>query len=176
MKRRRGGAKRLNVEHFAAMFADPRSENYVANVARVGSETTHWRREGNEIIVGVVTVPDGIELEAVLMSNGDIWRVPEERAEVLVVVPNKDLGFRPFVVAVTKAPARASDTRTVIVAPDRIELIAPTIVLSSDGVAGEPLITKSQFDAHVHPTPSAPGTSGVPNNVATSGTTIVRGA
>lgn len=171
MKRRRGGAKRLNVEHFAALFADPRSENYVGEVARIGSASTHWQRVDNEIHVGVVTVPDGIELEAVLMSNGDIWRVPEEGAEVLVVVPNKDLGFRPFVVAVTKAPARASDTRTVIVAPDRIELIAPAIVLSSDGVAGEPLVTRSEFRNHTHPTGVGPSST---PTVVIQGTTVLK--
>jgi hypothetical protein len=42
-----------------------------------------------------------------------------------------------------------------------------------DGGGSEPLITKSQFDAHKHPTGTGP--SGFPDNAATSGTTIVEG-
>lgn len=44
-------------------------------------------------------------------------------------------------------------------------------VYVNDGSGGEPLITKSQFDAHTHPTGTGP--SGPPSNASTSGTTVL---
>lgn len=142
MKRRSGGAKRVDASLFAAMVNDPRSECYVATVEILHGASSHWRLEsgplGRELIVGVVTVPEGIELEALLFAN-DVWRVPSVGAEVAVIVPGKELGGRPVIVAVGDAPERTGDNRTILVAPDTIEVTAPTVILGPSPESTDPI-------------------------------------
>lgn len=112
--------------------------------------------------------------------------VPLTGAEAVVVFPGGDRGH-PLVVAVDDRRHRPtgleagevavySETgaRVLLKANGDIEIDAAPggKVYISDGSGGtEPLITKSQFDAHVHPTGTGP--SGAPTNAATSGTTVI---
>jgi phage baseplate assembly protein V len=128
------------------------------------------------------------------IDDGERWQqygfssVPLTGADAVVLFPGGDRGH-PLVIAVDDRRHRPSggDPGDVVVYHHdgaRIHLQANgDVVISAkpgakvfidDGSGGaEPLVTKSQFDAHVHPTGTGP--SGVPNNVATSGTTVLRG-
>lgn len=157
----------------------------------------------NLVARGVVqVVGDGSKLQSVQIGvldgedidDGERFQeygfssVPLAGAEAVVVFPSGDHGH-PLVVAVDDRryrPTGLDPGEVAIYHKDgaRIHLKANgDIVVSAkpggevfidDGAGGaEPMITKSQFDAHVHPTGTGP--SGTPNNAATSGTTVVRG-
>lgn len=113
--------------------------------------------------------------------------VPMPGAEAVVVFPAGDRGH-PLVVAVDDRRYRLTGltggevaiyhkdgAKVLLKDGGDIEITAAPggQVIVNDGSGGEPLITKSQFDAHVHPTGVGP--SGVPNNAATSGTTVLQG-
>ncbi len=114
--------------------------------------------------------------------------VPPKGAEAVVLFPNGDRSH-PLVIVVSDRntrPTGQADGEVSMYHPGgaRVHLLANGDVqidcapggqvLVSDGAGGaEPLVTKSQYDAHTHPTGVGP--SGVPSNVATSGTTVLQG-
>lgn len=113
--------------------------------------------------------------------------VPMPGAEAVVVFPGGDRGH-PLVVAVDDRRYRLTGltggevaiyhkdgAKVLLKDGGDIEITAAPggQVLIHDGSGGtEPLITKTQFDSHFHPTGVGP--SGVPNNTATSGTDIIQ--
>lgn len=114
--------------------------------------------------------------------------VPPAGAEAVALFPNGDRSHPLVIVASDRAtrPTGQDSGEVSIYHPDgaRIHLLANGDVqidcasggrvLVSDGSGGsEPLITKSQYDAHTHPTGVGP--SGVPSNIATSGTAVLEG-
>lgn len=129
------------------------------------------------------TVDDGEHVQQYGFSS-----VPMAGAEAVVVFPGGDRGH-PLVVAVDDRRYRPTGGEpgevrvyhkdgAVITLKENGDIVISakpgSQVLIDDGAGGtEPLITKSQFDAHFHPTGTGP--SGTPNNAATSGTTVVRG-
>jgi phage baseplate assembly protein V len=127
------------------------------------------------------TVDDGERFQSYGFSS-----VPLSGAEAVIVFPggNRD---HPLVIAVDDRRHRptgleAGEVAVYNSAGARILLTKDGDVVVSaasgrkvmvdDGAGGtEPLITKSQFDAHTHPTGVGP--SGPPDNAATSGTTVI---
>jgi phage baseplate assembly protein V len=127
------------------------------------------------------TVDDGERFQSYGFSS-----VPLSGAEAVVVFPggNRD---HPLVIAVDDRRHRptgleAGEVAVYTSAGARILLTkdgdivvsaaAGRKVMVDDGAGGtEPLITKSQFAAHTHPTGVGP--SGPPDNAATSGTTVI---
>ena len=172
-RRPKSAVSRLNLSPIAQQVA--RNGTAVGIVTEY--DGTHYRIQDDgdrRIFVHVTLLPEGNECEAELFG-GPVWAIPDVGAEVIVALPDGSLNGRPTIVATMDVLAhpRTAPGRVVIWARDRIELIAPQVFLSSDGTSGEPLITKSQYDAHKHP--SGTGPTGIPDNATTSGTEIARG-
>jgi hypothetical protein len=138
----------------------------------------HWEIvTGDEpaILVEVELVPSREEITCSLLMASGYWIIPDVGDEVLVAIPDGSKDWSPFIIGALprrNPPSRSQPGRLIIHAQDRIEITAPEIFISSDGVTGEPLCRKSDFDNHVHPTGTGP--SGTPNNAATSGTRVGR--
>lgn len=151
-KRPRKGPKRLDLTDLRQLLRDERVHAQLAVVTVPDDTTSHWRKDGGDILVEVVTVPRGIELTCRLGAGAGalgmgLWRVPAVGTEVAVLVPDGEPGFQPTIVACLSsggAPARAGDDRTVLVALDAIEVQAPKVVMGPDpgspteGVVVEP--------------------------------------
>lgn len=108
----------------------------------------HWRKvEGKngrtDILVEVETAPLGYDLTCRLTSEAGgagmgLWRVPAVGTEVLVVIPDGEIDFMPTIAKVYSSgsvPTRASDQRTVMVAPDAIEVQAPLVTIGPDAAS-----------------------------------------
>lgn len=182
MARRMPGAKRLDVESIkeAVMGGVNTSSDVRVGVVKAASAgSPHYSISEDGLLIDVQLQPTGEETTALLAiaggNNGHgVWEIPDEGVEVIVLLPNGSLSFRPLIIPTSSntVPDRLAPGRTLVVG-SHIEVIADEIYLSSDGVAGEPLCRKSDFDNHFHPTGVGP--SGQPNNRATSGTTVVKG-
>lgn len=191
MSRRNAAAKRMDLSDIKSALADNAIRVAIGVVRSTNESEKHYEvvMDGStvfDVLVDVELMPSSADVTCRLGTmaggaGGGLWRIPAEGTEVMVVVPQldeggDDLSWMPTIVAVLSTgnvPARVADNRTILVAPDRVEIIAPLVYLSSDGTTGEPLITKSQFDNHFHSTGTGPSSN--PNNAATSGTTVVRG-
>lgn len=183
MSRRLPGAKRLDVDAIRDAVlsgADVPNNIKIGVVKAADPGSPYYTISDDGLLIDVELQPSGEEVTALMCVAGGnegngVWEIPDEGVEVVVLLPDGALDFRPTIIPTSsgKVPERLAPGRLLVVGK-RIEIIAAEeIYLSSDGVAGEPLITKSQFDAHLHPTGVGP--SGTPNNAATSGTTVVRG-
>lgn len=159
-------------------------------------------RIANAIARAVVQgVNDGTKLQSVQLGvldgetidDGERFQqygftsVPIAGAEAVVLFPNGDRGH-PLVVAVDDRRYRPNGWEpgevgvynfagaVVKLTKDGNVIIsaAPGCTVTVDDGSGlaEPLITKTQFDTHVHPT--AVGPSAVPSNAAISGTTVLK--
>lgn len=135
-------------------------------------EGAHYRLDEDDVVVDVLTIPDE-ELVTCRLGAGfggfgiGLWSIPPEGAEVAILVPLGEYNFSPVIVAVLSSGALPDGVAA------NVTIIANASVLVHDGNGGaEPLITKSQYDAHKHPTGVGP--SGVPDNIATSGTTVLK--
>ena len=138
--RQRPGSRRGAPSDLADLFKDGRVWVQRALVARPGSEP-HWFKEDGDIFVHVETVPRGLDLTCRLgaafgsMGFGG-WRVPAVGTEVLVAIPDGETDWLCTIIgceASGAAPARAGVDRTLLVAPDVIEVQAPKAVLGPDG-------------------------------------------
>lgn len=160
-----------------------RVENTVARaIVTVVSDAQKLQSVQLGVVAGE-TVDDGERFQQYGFSS-----VPMPGAEAVVVFPGGDRGH-PLVVAVDDRRYRPRDGEpgdvrlyhkdgAIITLRENGDIVVSAKsggqVLVDDGGGGtEPLITKSQFDAHFHPTGTGP--SGVPNNAATSGTTVIKG-
>lgn len=130
-----------------------------------------------DVTVEVTLMPTNEELTCRLgmCTPGGPIRIPAVGDEVLVLMPSGSIDFMPAVIGYLSGqnfPDRTSTDRSVWYSPDRIEIIAPVVYISSDGTSGQPLVTKAEFDAHVHPTGTGP--SGVATNSPIVGTTVLK--
>ncbi len=177
LKRRRKGAKRFDPTDLKALLADTRCWACAALVVVPDGLSSHYEmvtEDGKlvDIMVEVETVPDQQDLTCRLASvsggtNAGIWTIPPVGAEVIVLIPNAQIDFMPTIVAILPTGEIPDD-----VAPGVTVIANSSKVIIHDGNGGaEPLITKSQFDAHKHP--SGTGPTGPPDNAATSGTTVL---
>lgn len=180
-RRKRKATKRFDIGLLAEALRDGRQWAAVGLVEKPSDGGSHYRVETDggtitDILVEVTLKPSNQEITCRLanaIAGGGLWRVPSIGDEVVVVLPAGAVDFMPCIVGILSGqsiPDGASDSKTILVASDTIEITAPSIVISNGGAA-EPLVTKSQFDAHTHPTGTGP--SGVPSNAATSGTTVL---
>lgn len=160
-----------------------RVENVVARAVVKLVDDSRGRQRVQLGVVAGETVDDGEHFQPYGFSS-----VPMPGSEAVVVFPGGDRGH-PLVVVVDDRRFRPKDgdpgdvhlyhkDGAVILLKEGGDIVVSAKpggqVLVDDGSGGtEPLITKSQFDAHVHPTGTGP--SGVPNNAATSGTTVIKG-
>ncbi len=176
-KRARHGKRRLDLSAVREALRDRRIYSALAIVTK-GANGIHYEIDEDEgdILVEVVTVPDGIALTARLgavagAAGAGVYAIPPVGTEVAVMVPAGDLHFSPVIVATLSTGNIANpsgqgptETQTVIV---------NGTVLVHDGLGGaQPLVTKAEFDAHKHPTGVGP--SGIPDNSPITGTTVLK--
>lgn len=176
LKRQRAGAKRLDLAPLREVLRDRRCWACLGVVTTPPGAASHYQilpgaGGGLDVLVEVVTQPDGLDLTCRLGATGGagagVWQIPREGDEVLVAIPAGAVDFMPAIVAVL-ASGEIPDG----VAPGVI-VVASDQVLIHDGSGGaEPLVTKSQYDAHTHS--SGAGQTSPPDNAATSGTTVLK--
>lgn len=88
------------------------------------------------VIVDVELQPSRITVMARLAAVGGVWRIPDVGDEVAVSIPEGRIEFMPVITGTLSEPAaRVSDTRTVIEAPDAIEVTAPQVLLGPDAAS-----------------------------------------
>jgi len=121
---------------------------------------SHYELDGEDLLVEVSLIPDETRVTARMGALGGgaglgVWLIPPVGSEVAVLVPDGELEFGPVIVGVLSTGSLPNG-----VAPDTI-VIAQGKVLIHDGSGGtEPVILKSQYDAHTHPSGTGPtGTS-----------------
>ena len=172
-KRRRTGAKRLDLSDLRHVLKDRRCWVCMGVVTKPDGEASHYElitEDGAmDVLVDVVTQPEEMDLTCRLAGK-DVWRIPNEGDEVVIVMPAGELAFMPIIVA-TLSTGDVPDG-----AAPGVTVIANTEVLIHDGAGGaEELVKKSAYEAHVHPTGTGP--SGVANNASapTSYTEILKG-
>lgn len=170
-KRNRSPRRRLDLTAMREALAT--GDVWVAlGVVALGDSSSHWEIYEDDLLVEVETVPDEELLTCRLGSlcGGEgvgLWSVPALGTEVVVVVPRGDYTFTPCIVA-TLSSGDLPDG----VAPN-VTVIANGEVLIHDGDGGaEPVITKTIYDNHFHQ--GGTGPTGVPNNIATSGTSVLK--
>lgn len=182
LKRGNRATKRMDLSFLQAALQDDRQWAVMGVVRAPADGGDHYEIETSgatitDVLIEVTVMPGGEELTCRLanpIDGGGLWRIPAIGAEVVVVLPAGNTAFMPTVVAVLSSqslPARTSPDRTILVAPDRIEIIAPAVYISSNGTTGDALVTREEFIVHTHPTGTGP--SGAPTDVIT-GTTVLK--
>ena len=169
-KRPRHSRRRLDLTAMREALADGRVHTCLGLV--VARDGAHFSIEEDDILVELDLIPNEEPVTARMGAVGGgqglgIWFVPPVRSEVAVLVPDGELACGPVIVGVLSSgglPSGVAEGVTVIANSSK--------VLIHDGSGGaEPLITKSQYDLHTHPTGTGP--SGMPDNAASSGTTVL---
>lgn len=189
LKRRRIGAKKLDVSDLKRAIRDQRAWVKLAIVVDVDDDGSHFAlvedEAGNvvDVVVEVETVPDRVQLTCRLTglvggAGAGIWAVPAIDDEVLVCLPDGELDFMACIVATLGSRDVPSPDAAHEPSPGRT-LIVNGEVLIHDGTGGtEPLVKKSEFDAHEHDytwtDPGGSGTTDRPNNSPITGTTILK--
>jgi hypothetical protein len=140
--RGRKPTKRLDLTDLREAVKDQRVWCALGVVIQPDGEPFHFElvTDGDQVtdvLVDVETQPDGLDVTCRLAAAGasqgaGLWRVPAVGDEVAVLLPDGDVSFMPTIVAVLSSgevPRRAAIGRTVLVAPDSVEVIAPKVYL-----------------------------------------------
>lgn len=143
--RRRKASKRLDLSDMKHALRDGRIWCALGVVTKPEGSDSHFEvvtefGQPVEVLVEVVTMPGGLELSCRLGSFAGgpgmgLWRVPAEGDEVAVMVPDGEIEFQPTIVAVLstgEVPERLGEGRTILVATDQVEVIAPKVYLGPD--------------------------------------------
>lgn len=176
------GSRRLEMSAMRVALGDGRYWAGIGLVYKPNGEPSHFEIDDDVgVLVHVELMPSQEPLMCRLGGLGQggthgVWRIPPVGSEVAVLIPNGSLEGGPVLVAVLASggvPSELDGDTVVIKGPSNVLVIGAEVQVRSEGGTAEPLITKSQFDAHVHPTGVGP--SGTPDNAATSGTTVIKG-
>ena len=172
LKRKRVRGRRFDPSDLRRLVRDQRLWCALGVVVAPDDGGLHFDLDGEDLLVEVEIQPSQLDLTCRLGSpfggpNLGLWQVPPVGAEVVVLLPEGEIEFQPTIVAVLSSGALPADVA------ENTVVIAEAQVLIHDGMGGaEPLITKSQFDQHKHGTGVGPST--VPDNIATSGTVVLK--
>jgi hypothetical protein len=131
-KRGSKAAKRVDLTDLREALMDRRLHAALGVVVVPPGASSHWSFHGDkeDVIVEVETMPEGLDLSCRLGTfaggpSAGLWRVPAVGDEVAVLLPNGQMDFMPTIVAVLstgQVPARVGTARTVLVAPDEVEI------------------------------------------------------
>jgi len=141
-RRRNDGAMQADMSDLRALLADNRTHTAIGVVHAPELGAPHWRRsDRGDILVEVLIMPLGNQASARLSSaagqvSAGLWRVPKVGTEVGILIPHGELDAGPVIVNTLSsggAPARVSDSMTLLSAPDALELDAPAIRLGGEG-------------------------------------------
>jgi hypothetical protein len=162
------------MQNMREAMRDDRSHTIAARVQKHEGESKHYEvnAEG-DLIVSVVGVLSGTpiwaNLGALCGGNGKgVWVIPDEGVEVIVAFDDGDFEGEAYIIGM-----HPSGSTPAGMIPGRVYIYGVEVLIGNGSGGEEPLITKTQFDAHVHPTGTGP--SGTPTNAATSGTTVLKG-
>jgi len=141
--RRRKPTKRLDLSDLRKALGDAPMHAYAGVVFKPEGASSHYqlvRQDGTitDVLVEVQTYPSRQDLTCKLstMAGGPgagLWRIPPVGTRVAVLVPEGAMDFQPTIVGILDDPPdRVSTDRTVLVAPDKIEVSAPKIEIGRD--------------------------------------------
>lgn len=123
-----------------------------------------------DVLVDVVTMPDGNDITCRLFASGGQWTIPNEGDEVIVTIPAGEIGFMPAIVArFDRPPSDLAKGRTVITN-------AEVFVTDEAGGANE-LVTMAEFRGHGHPGgtgPTGATIDPIPGVGPITGTTVLK--
>lgn len=161
----RGRRGSRSVDPAAFEINDSRVWTAVGLVIKSGQ--SHFEKTASDVHVHVQFQPSQQQIFCRLgcFAGGPgmgLWRIPDVGAEVMVLLAMGRMDFMPTITAQLSGgvvPVDVSDDKTVLVAPDEINLIAPIVKIGS-AAAAEPLV-KGQtlvtlLTSHFHPTPFGP--------------------
>ena len=201
MRRRKLGAKRLDMTQIAAAFADGRQWATLAIVTKQDGTSSHFElaTEGDtlvDILVDVETVPDGIDLTCRLAGGSGsqgVWQIPAAGDEVIVVLPTGRVDFMPMIVGIMSGQSISNPSGQGPAAGRTVVCNSEVLVHDGDGGAVS-LALKSdvqalkddldshltEYNAHVHATaglgtPSPPTVGSVVTPTTPTGTTVLKG-
>lgn len=109
----------------------------IAIVVLPDGESAHYHKTSDDVLVWVQLQPEGHEVQARLGSAGG-GRIPSIDDEVLVICPAGRLDFLPIIadtVTSGAVPSRLSDDKTIVEAPDEIQLIVGSRVIKVESGA-----------------------------------------
>lgn len=103
----------------------------VAIVVKPDGEASHFHKTGDDVLVWVQLQPEGHEVQARLAApaggpDKGLWRIPAVDAEVMVIMPGGRIDFMPMLALVLSSGEvheRVGDDKTILVAPDEIQLM-----------------------------------------------------
>lgn len=144
----------MDVTALLELTRDGRTHNAVGVVIAADDSGSHFEVDGADVMVEVELQPSQVGVTCRLGApaggqGAGLWRVPAIGTEVLVVVPDGELDFMPTIVCCASSggtPDRVGDDRTILVAPDRIEVIAPDVRLG-EGEATQEVLRGTLFRA-----------------------------
>jgi len=167
-KRNRKATKRADLAALKEVMKDNRVWCALGIVLADDSGSAHFEINGGEVLVDVELQPSLEEVSAIVSTplggNGSgVWSVPPVGSEVIVAVPDGEFDFQPTIVGVMNGGGGVdglSASTLVIVAPPG----GKVLIHDGNGDA-EPLVRKSDFEVHTHPTGTGP--SGPPDPAST---------
>ena len=151
---RNRGSKRLDLSDLRTAVRDRRQWIALGVVFKPDDAAAHFElvTDGTgklvDIIVEVETIPDKLDLSCSLSEEGGWW-IPPVGAEVLVALPAGEISFRPVIVAVM--PIEIDNPTGEGPAVGRRVYVADAFLIHDGNGGTEPLVRKSEFEAHVHP-------------------------
>lgn len=137
-----------------------------------GDDGNYFEFYEDDVLVDVELMPNEEHIQARLggVAGGPgmgIWGIPPLGTEVAILVPTGEYEFGASIVAVLSSGSLPDG-----IAPG-VTVIANGEVLVHDGAGGtEPVVKKSEFDIHKHPTGTGP--SGFPDNAPITGTEVFK--
>lgn len=183
-RRLQKATRRFNAQDLKEIVRDGRSWVHYGIVKAV-----EFYEETKDVLVEVELQPSLTPITARLLTpiggpGWGIWALPPVGAEVIVALPEGDVAAGPVILGVT-----SNDQLHASTAATRILIVPPAggqVHITDASGTVQPLVTKAEFDAHVHPLPtitctggaitaSPIGTSGdVKTPAAITGTTVLK--
>jgi hypothetical protein len=145
------GSRKFQLNDLKDVLKDGRVWTAIGVVVKPEGESTHFEITTTDVFVEVQLLPDQEQVLCILACSAGVWMVPPLGSTVAVLVPTGELQADPVIVGILQTPGDGlTDTTVIVQAP------AGGQVLIHDGDSGsvEPVVRKSEFEAHTHPLPN----------------------
>ena len=176
-KRTHKAVKRPDLSGLKEALRDERVWCVLGIVLASDEAGAHFEVAEGEVLVDVEIQPSEEEITCIVSSpiggsGVGIFAVPPVGSEVIVALPDGEMMFQPTIVGVMSDTAISglNDSTLVIVAPS-----GGTILLHDGSGDGEPLVRKSDFENHNHPTSMGPSGPPIPSSFPLPYTKVVKG-
>lgn len=153
-KRGKRAAKRLDLTDLRAILRDGRLWTGLGIATVLDGNSSHWRLHSDDgttnvdVLVDLVLQPEQIPITARLQSG--MWIVPNVGDECAVIIPSGRVDFMPIIVGIlsnNSVPDGDEQPQ-----PNRIVLVAGDVCITDGNGGTEPLVKRSEFLEHGHPT------------------------